>query len=371
VKLDVGTALLVLAWLVGWWLCSHIPRLTPPRGEGPAPRRRVSVVVPARDEADSLPRLLAGLAAQTRPPWEVVVVDDHSVDGTAAVAEAGGAGVLAAPPVPAGWTGKAWACWQGARAVTGEVLVFLDADTEPGPGLLARLLARLEPDGGLVSVMPFHRMERAYERLSAFFHVIAWMGIGAASARPDAPVTGAFGSCLACTRVDYARVGGHQAVRSTVVDDIALAARFQAAGLPVVVTAGGDAIAYRLYPGGLRELADGWSKNFAAGARSTPPARLVAVIAWVIGCGTAAQVPFRSFMTALADWSYPGIIGWIAYVAFGAQLVVMLRPLGNYSWAGPLFPVPLIAWFVIFVRSIVWMARGTVRWKGRDVVVRK
>jgi 4,4'-diaponeurosporenoate glycosyltransferase len=155
-----------------------------------------------------------------------------------------------------------------------------------------------------------------------------------------------------------------------VADDIALARAFRRAGLPVRVVAGREAIRYRLYPNGVRQLADGWSKNFAAGASSTPIVRFLLVMAWVIGLGTAAQVPFRALLTVLAGWSYPGLLGWAAYIAFAAQLAIMLRPLGNYSWAAPLFPVPLAAWFVIFFRSIVWMVRGSVRWKGRVVPVR-
>jgi len=367
VSLDLGTALLAATWVVGWFLFWRLPALP---AAGPARERRISVVIPARDEATALPHLLAALDRQTMPAAEVVVVDDHSADDTGAVAFTAGAQVLPAPPLRDGWTGKASACWYGAHQTTGDVLVFLDADTEPAPDLLVRVVAELERRGGLVSVAPYHRMARVYERLSAVFHVIAVMGIGAASARPGAPVTGAFGPCLACTRADYGSVGGHEVVRGAVADDIALARAFRRAGLPVHVVAGGEAIRYRLYPNGLRQLADGWSKNFAAGARSTPIVRFLLVMAWVIGLGTAAQVPVRVLLTAVAGWSYPGILGWVVYVAFAAQLAVMLRPLGNYAWATPLFPAPLAAWFTIFVRSIVWMARGNVRWKGRVVPVR-
>jgi 4,4'-diaponeurosporenoate glycosyltransferase len=367
VKLDLGTALLAATWVIGWLLFFRLPSLP---AAGPARERRISVVIPARDEAATLPRLLAALDRQTLPAAEVVVVDDHSMDDTGAVAFTAGAQVLPAPPLPEGWTGKASACWYGAHQTTGDVLVFLDADTEPAPDLLVRVVAELDRRGGLVSVAPYHRMARVYERLSALFHAIAVMGIGAASARPGAPLTGAFGPCLACTRTDYSKVGGHEVVRRAVADDIALARAFRRAGLAVHVVAGREAIQYRLYPNGLRQLADGWSKNFAAGAGSTPRLRFLLVMAWVIGLGTAAQVPFRAVLTAIADWSYPGVLGWVAYAAFAGQLAVMLRPLGNYSWAAPLFPVTLAVWFVVFFRSIIWMIRGNVRWKGRIVPVR-
>jgi hypothetical protein len=365
-------SLLAVTWVIGWLLCWRLPLL--PAVPGPASRGRVSVVIPARNEAARLPRLLAALSAQVRPADEVFVVDDHSDDDTAAVAAAGGASVIAAPVLPRGWTGKTWACWTGAGQTTGDVLVFLDADTEPEPELLARLVGAVDGSGdrpGLVSVMPYHRMERQYERLSAFFSVISLMGVGAASARRAARITGAYGPCLACRRHDYDAVGGHEVVRGAVVDDVALAQRFQACGLPVRVAGGRGAIRFRLYGGGLRDLVEGWSKNFASGAGSTPVGRFLLVFAWVVGVGTAAQAPVREVVAVFAGWSGPGVVLWIGFVAFAVQLAVMLRPIGNYTWASVLFPIPLAAWFVIFFRSIVLTARGEVRWKGRVVPVRR
>jgi 4,4'-diaponeurosporenoate glycosyltransferase len=362
-------ALLVGAWVVGWVLLWRLPRL--PADGAPARDARLSVVVPARNEAENLPRLLRALELQSRCPEELVVVDDHSVDATAAVASAGGARVLAAPPLPRGWTGKSWACWTGANATSGDVLVFLDADTEPAPDLLERLGAEVDRRGGLVSVMPYHRMEREYERLSALFSVVSLMGIGAASVRRRARVTGAYGPCLACSRRDYERAGGHEAIRHAVVDDVALAQRFANAAMPVAVFGGHDAIRFRLYGGGMRELVEGWSKNFASGAGSTPALRFLLVFVWIVGLGTAAQAPVRAVVAVAAGWSGPALGWWLAYVAFALQLARMLHPLGNYRWAAPLFPVPLLAWFVIFFRSIVMTARGEVRWKGRAVPVRR
>jgi 4,4'-diaponeurosporenoate glycosyltransferase len=369
VRTAFEVVLLAMTWVIGWLLCWRVPRLPP--ASHATPHRRVSVVVPARNEGRRLPGLLVALSAQTHPADEVLVVDDHSDDDTAAVATAGGADVVVAPDLPDGWTGKTWACWTGAQRAHGDVLVFLDADTEPEPDLLGRLLDALDRRRGLLSVMPYHRMERQYERLSAFFSVISLMGVGAASARRSAPVTGAYGPCLACDRRDYEAVGGHESIRGSVVDDVALAQQFRRADLPVRVAGGRGAIRFRLYGGGVGDLVEGWSKNFASGAGSTPVLRFLLVFAWVVGVGTAAQAPIREAVAAVGGWSGPGVVLWIGFVAFAVQLAVQLRPLGNYSWASVLFPIPLAAWFVIFLRSIVLTARGQVRWKGRSVPVRR
>src|SRR6516165_10451514 len=100
------------AWLLGWYLCWRVH--TVPYTREPEPlSTRVSVVIPARDEEHSLPRVLAGLASQTAAPHEVIVVDDGSTDTTASVAAARGARVLHGEELPAGWTGKSWALVQG------------------------------------------------------------------------------------------------------------------------------------------------------------------------------------------------------------------------------------------------------------------
>lgn len=268
-----------LRWLTGGWLLWRIPRCRP-AGDG-ADRRAAatSVVIPARDEEATLPRLLASLAAQRPPPARVIVVDDHSGDDTAGVGRRAGALVVAAAPLPPGWTGKNWACAAGADLATTPTLAFLDADAEFEPGGLARVLAEHERRGGLVSVAPDHVTLRPYERLSAFFNLVAMMGLDAFDPRRGRrPPRGAFGPCLVTSADEYRAVGGHRAVRAEVVDDVALAARYTAAGRPVTCLGGRGTIRFRMYPRGLGQLVEGWTKNFAGAvvcgrgcARAGPP----------------------------------------------------------------------------------------------------
>ena len=348
----------VAAWGAGAWLLARVPRV----GAGEStPRTAVTVVVPARDEERTLPDLLGSLAGQV-PDHRVIVVDDSSTDGTAGVARAGGAEVVSAPPPPEGWTGKAWACWTGAQAASGGTLVFLDADTTLAPGALARILAEHGRRGGLLSVMPFHVTRRAYESLSGFFLVVAAMAIGAFRAWPRPRPSGAFGQCLVTATVDYAAVDGHRSVRGAVVEDAALARRYAASGLPVTCLGGRGAVEVRMYPDGVGDLADGWTKNFATGARGTPPVTLVLVAAWVAGCILAAAGPFLSG---------PPLVVAAAYLAYAGQLDALLARLGRLSWWGPaIFPVALAFFLVVFARSLLaTYVRHEVRWRGRVVRV--
>lgn len=98
------------------------------------------MLIQARNEERTLPNLLPALRGQSFQPLEVTVIDDHSSDRTAAIASQ--AGVRVGPPLPEGWCGKTWALHNGVNVSSRELLVFLDADTEPGPTFLARLVAR-------------------------------------------------------------------------------------------------------------------------------------------------------------------------------------------------------------------------------------
>ena len=122
--LAIVSGAIVLWWLV---LAACLPlglRLVPPIPTDVRPRTfpaRVSVIVPARNEEEALPRCLASLAAQDMAPLEVLVVDDDSTDGTRAIAEAAGVGVVVPPKRPPGWMGKTWAAWQGSQSARGDL----------------------------------------------------------------------------------------------------------------------------------------------------------------------------------------------------------------------------------------------------------
>ena len=256
------------------------------------------MIVPARDEAATLPRLLTTLAQLDDSPHEVIVVDDGSRDATAAVARAHGATVVPAGASPAGWAGKPWACHVGAGVASGTHLLFLDADTWLAPDALGRLLAEHARVGGLVSVQPYHVPQRAYEQLSGYCNVVAMMGTGAFAPHPPAGARAAFGPCLLTTAADYEAAGGHAAAPGAVLEDVLLAQHYRAAGMPVTLFGGGDVVRFRMYPAGVTQLVDGWSKNMASGAAATDRVAAAATVLWV-SAGVAVSL---AVVTGLARW---------------------------------------------------------------------
>ena len=133
-----------------------------------------------------------------------------------------------------------------------------------------------------MSVQPYHVTRRPYEELSAYCNAVALLGSGVGGARArNGGAMAAFGPCLLTSAADYARVGGHAAVRAEIVEDVELAHRYRAAGLPVTCLLGGRLVQFRMYPEGLRQLVDGWSKNLAAGAASTERVAVAGTVLWV------------------------------------------------------------------------------------------
>jgi len=342
----------LLRWAVPWFL---LWRVATPRSAATAasPFARTVVVVPARNEAANLAVLLPSVSAAG---VDVIVVDDHSSDATAEVAAAHGAHVVEPGPLPDGWTGKAAACAAGARAAVergADRIAFLDADVVVEPGGLDRVLAEHDRAGGLVSVQPWHDVRRPYEQLSALFNLVALLSVDAFTpfGRRVRP-TGAFGPCLVVAAGVYERSGGHAdpSVRGAVLDDVTLARAVQRVGGRTTVLGGRGSLRFRMYPEGLSQLLEGWTKNFAGGAAGTRPLTMVLVAAWISGLLSAPSFP-------------------PFYVAYALQLLVLLRRVGGFHPLTALaYPVPLAVFLAVFVRSLVLtFVRHEVRWRGRTI----
>ncbi|HEX6656499.1 MAG TPA: glycosyltransferase family 2 protein, partial [Ilumatobacter sp.] len=272
-------ALLCGAGLAAGALAMARPRRLPyVRASGSQPGAGlVSVVVPARNEAATLPALLRSLDHGRALVREVIVVDDNSSDDTATVASVHGATVVRLDrEPPPGWTGKNHACASGAALASAPLLLFLDADVVLEENAVARFVCAHAAHGGLVSVQPYHTVTNRYEELSAGCNIVSMMGSGAFAAWRSRARPAAFGPSLMTSADDYARVGGHACVRGEVVEDICLAQRYADEGLPVSVFLGYDAVSFRMYPRGLRQLVEGWTKNLALGARSAQPIAVAA-----------------------------------------------------------------------------------------------
>jgi len=330
----------------------------------------ISVIIPSRNEENTLPNLLRSLEGQLSSEDEVIVVDDHSEDRTKAVAEKNGVKLLESLPTPEGWIGKTWACSQGARMASGEILVFLDADTVLEKNGLKNIIETYVERDGVLSIQPYHKMRNLYEQFSAFLNIVMMAAIGAFTILGNRikPI-GLFGPVVAIKRQYYLDSGGHEKVKSEILEDVAFGSELQKKGVEVHCLGGKDTISFRMYPNGIKELINGWSKGFAVGAVKTSIPLLVLIVAWISGSiGTT-----RNLVEAIAATNNVQIAIWGGlYVLFAAQIYWMLVRIGNFKfYTALLFPIPLSFFVLVFTYSFVriFLARS-VKWKGREIDLR-
>ncbi|HEV2087328.1 MAG TPA: glycosyltransferase, partial [Cryptosporangiaceae bacterium] len=239
----------------------------------PAPvGRRVSVLLPLRDEAERVEPCLRALLAQTGvDTLEIVVLDDRSSDGTAAlVRRVAGADprvrLVAGVDPPVGWLGKPHACHQLARHAhpDADVLVFVDADVVLAPHAVAAAVGQLDESGlDLVSPYPRQVTVTPAERLVQPLLQWSWLTflpLRVAETSPRPSLTAANGQLLAVRRIAYEKPGGHAAVRSEVIEDVALLRAVKATGGTGGVTDGTPLGSCRMYAS-WPELRDGYAKS--------------------------------------------------------------------------------------------------------------
>jgi 4,4'-diaponeurosporenoate glycosyltransferase len=169
---------------------------------------------------------------------------------------------------------------------------------------------------------------------------------------------GLFGQMLVVDRESYRRAGGHEVVKGRILENFWLAGRFRELGIPVRSVPGRGIVSFRMYPKGVGELVEGWTKGFAAGAGQTPRAILLLIVAWMIG-----------LMLAPLGWLAGSLwAGWgVTYLLCAAQVAWLGRMVGAFRWYTALcYPVPLVFFFALFTRSALRSGKA-VSWKGREI----
>lgn len=327
--------------------------LRPRDDDGPPPPDpprwpAVAALVPARNEAELLPRTLPALLGQDYPgPYRVVLVDDRSADATGEVAAAAGPGVevLGGEALPEGWAGKVWALEQARRraeagAPAPELLLLTDADILHAPRSLRSLVAEAEAGGlDLVSRMARLRCASRAERLLIppfvlFFFLLYPMR---RANRPGRRRAAAAGGCVLVRTEALARAGGFHAIRGALIDDLALArAVARAGGTTRLALSTGAVSSLRPYP----DTAAVWRmvrrSAFTQLRRSWPLlAAVTVVLALMFVVPPAAVVAGVAGAAAGADgWGLPLATGLAAWLAMAAVALPAVRSFGlGPGWA--------------------------------------
>ena len=369
VSMSITFIAYIVLWLFGFIFLFHIP-LCSNRKVKVISRPVVSIIIPARNEEITLAKLLNSLKGQIDAGDEVIVIDDHSEDKTGKIAEQNGAVVIRSKALPRGWLGKSWACYQGASAATGELLIFLDADTVLDNNSLNKIISTYYRFDGILTIQPYHKISKPYEELSAFFNLVMMAAMGAFTIfRRTIKPLGLFGPVIVLTRQQYIESGGHAKVKGKILEDLEFGAEFKKRGVGIYCYGGKNTVSFRMYPDGVRQLVTGWSKVFAMGAVKTPIPLLIMIFAWITGAiGTT-----RYFAQAIIIADTNQIIIWgILYICYVFQIYWMLARIGNFKfYTALLYPIPLLFFVILFIYSLVLVfIRKRVQWKGRTIYVK-
>jgi hopene-associated glycosyltransferase HpnB len=373
--LIVLAALPVVIWLYlllargGFWRAASVCAVP---GE-PTAQRRVTAIIPARNEVAVIAAAIRSLARQQFPgELQIVVVDDGSTDGTAAAAvtsaqacgACGRVQVLRGAPLPQGWTGKLWAQAQGvtaAQALRPDYLLFTDADIEHGTGVVASLVASAEAAGlDLVSNMVRLSVASAAERLLipafVFFFFMLYPPRWVAS--PGQRLAAAAGGCILIRPQILARVGGVAAIRASIIDDCALARAVKGCGGRISLALTRDSRSLRVYQS-YREIGAMISRTAFAQLRHS----------YLLLAATLAGL-LLTYLLAPALLLGGAPYAWFGLAALGLMTLCYL-PMVRFYGLSPLWAVclPVIAAFYMgaVIHSAAQFARGRGGlWKGRS-----
>jgi hopene-associated glycosyltransferase HpnB len=361
---------LYLLFLRGFFWCER-PRRAPMT---PSRRPDIVVVIPARDEAATIGETVTSLLRQDYAGGiTIVLVDDHSGDGTGAVARAasraaGGADrltVVAARTLPRGWTGKMWAIAEGlhhieASGCKAELVLLTDADIAHHPGNVAELVARSEADGlDLASLMVELNCETFAERalIPAFVFFFAMLYPFGWVNDKRRRLAGAAGGCMLIRRGALDRIGGVASVRDALIDDCALAAKLKANGRIWLGLAAGTR-SLRRY----ESLGDIW-RMIARTAYTQLGHSPLLLAGTVLGMVVTYLAPPVLTLTAGGAAFYLAAAAWLTMIF---SFVPILRVYGQSLLIAPLLPLIALFYLAATIDSARrhWQGRGG-EWKGR------
>jgi glycosyltransferase involved in cell wall biosynthesis len=321
---------------------------------------QVSIIVPARNEESCLAPCLQSLTTQAGVSFEIIVVDDHSTDRTRAIALSfPTVQLIDAAPLSAGWTGKNNALISGARHAHGKWLLFTDADTVHLPGSLSRSLQEAHSTGAaLLSFSPKQIVVGFWEKavMPVIFAELASKYRPSQVSNPNSPAAAANGQYILVTRDAYTAVGGHEAVKNSLLEDVELARAIKQSGRKLFFRYAGDAVQTRMYRSFL-QLREGWTKNLAI---LFPAPGCLALWRFLEFAVLVASLALLIFALAARDFLY-------APLYLLSPLLTLLRiSRAHFAWdATVLAPLGLPLFSYLLLRSKLAHRVGRVSWKGR------
>jgi chlorobactene glucosyltransferase len=356
-------------------LVLNLRSLRVPRRDARVPRPApfISVLVPARDEEENIGACLESLQKQDYPNFEVLVLDDNSVDGTAGIVSRMAAAdnrikLITGESLPHDWAGKPFACYQLAQQAGGDWLLFVDADTVHAPHMLRSVLdVALKLKVSLLSGFPRQLTSSLPQKIAVpviYFIILGWAPLWLIHRLKSRRPSVAIGQFLLFPRDEYWRIGGHKVVQSRILDDIWMGievSRHQGRHVAIDLS---PVVSCNMYP----TVGSMWSGlvRCVYSVTALSPVMLLFLIplAWLFFIG-----PFYWLWNGFFMYDAPLV--WRGLVVFQVALVIFMRWLMDNRFK----EAPVSAWlhllgigyiFVVAVYSFArWLVGAGVSWKER------
>jgi chlorobactene glucosyltransferase len=339
----------------------------------PEPAPLVSVLIPARDEETNIKACLGSLQNQDYPNFEILVLDDNSSDNTANIVKRIASAdnriqLLRSEPLPEGWTGKSFACYQLAQRARGSWLLFVDADTVHAPHMLRSVLAlALKFKSGLLSGFPRQLASSLPQKIAIpvlYFVIMSWLPLWWLHRSKTPKPSLAIGQFLLFPAEDYWKIGGHKIVKSRIIEDVWLGVEINRHGGRHIAIDLSSVVACNMYHdvGAMWEGFVKWIYSVAALSR-------VALVLLIAAGYAFFLAPFYWLWRELFVVSTP--TGWGAIVIFQVVVIFGMRWLVDKRFKEPIvstFLHPLGFSFLILTGLYAGSRQAVgagVRWKKR------
>ncbi len=349
---------------------THFPSLPPATTPNILPK--VSIILPAKDQAQTIDQCVNSLVHLDYPNKEIIIVQGQSTDETPRLLDKYNdkTTLLEENPLPEGWVGKNWACHQGYKQAKGDLLLFTDGDSFHGHDSLTRTVSYLQTtQADMVTIAPGTILHSFWEKLvqPPIFLLIMLLVGGKQVNNDNRQNALGNGQYMLFKRTSYERLGGHYAVREKIVEDYALARLLKAAGMKLRMVTASDAVGVRMYSS-LGEIWRGWRKNFYTVSQDRQLFRASLRLAWMF---TILVLPYivlgygalLSFKTPLNPFLLAG--GFMAFLLW-LGILILDRSIGISPLYALLFPVAILVYTAIGIDSTIRGALGLgFPWKGR------
>ncbi len=339
------------------------------RGSDPLISKRgsdplVSVLVPARNEAGTIQYCLSSVIYQDYQNFEVILLNDNSEDNTREIADSLAAlhprlTVRDGKPLPEGWLGKNWACSQLSEMARGEILMFIDADCFLSPTAVRAGVEFMEHYGiDLLSSFPTQRMKSFQELLITplmNWLLLTFLPLRMVYLSKRVSLTAANGQFMVFRKEAYRAIGGHDAVKNRVVEDMEMARLIKTHGMGMMTALGGTAVMCRMYRS-FREGFQGFSKNFYPGFNMSRAGFVFMVLFFL----AMFLVPFL-LIPVNTLFAIP------AGAALAERICVSLKDRQNPLANALLHPAHMGIMAAVGFHSAISSGTGRLEWKGRKI----